>query len=174
MACDGSRTAIAAKPLPPALADGLDGRGRARDGSRPDDRAFMKEEDRQRFDALRAETSGVHDIPVEFPNNLVLDGNLPRYGGHILYDPEDGKCPLDLNDWEIDVLRTEMARKRTVGFYRIPINFQPSVFSIPYTMPDGRRALRPDILFFVRDSHDVIARPSSTRMATSWATRFPS
>lgn len=26
-------------------------------------------------------------------------------------------------------------------------------------MPDGRRALRPDFLFFVRDSHDVI-RPS--------------
>ncbi|MCH4053297.1 MAG: DEAD/DEAH box helicase family protein [Atopobiaceae bacterium] len=123
------------------------------------DRAFMKEEDRQRFDALRAETSGVHDIPVEFPSNLVLDGNLPRYDGHILYDPEDGKCPLDLNDWEIDVLRTEMARKRTIGFYRIPNNFQPSVFSIPYTMPDGRRALRPDFLFFVRDSHDVI-RPS--------------
>ena len=123
------------------------------------DRAFMKEEDRQRFDALRAETSGVHDVPVEFPSNLVLDGNLPRYAGHILYDPADGKCPLDLNDWETDVLRTEMARTRTVGFYRIPNNYQPSVFSIPYTMPDGRRALRPDFLFFVRDSHGVI-RPS--------------
>ncbi|MBQ3267136.1 MAG: DEAD/DEAH box helicase family protein, partial [Atopobiaceae bacterium] len=123
------------------------------------DRAFMKEEDRQRFDALRAETSGVHDIPVEFPSNLVLDGNLPRYAGHILYDPADGKCPLDLNDWETDVLRTEMARKRTVGFYRIPNNFQPSVFSIPYTMPDGRRALRPDFLFFVHDNQGAI-RPS--------------
>lgn len=52
-----------------------------------------------------------------------------------------------------------MARKRTVAFYRIPNNFQPSVFSIPYTMPDGRRSLRPDFIFFVRDTHGVI-RPS--------------
>ena len=35
MACGGCWIAAAAKPLPPALADGLDGRGRARDGSRP-------------------------------------------------------------------------------------------------------------------------------------------
>ena len=33
------RIPTATEPLPPALADGLDGRGRARDGSRPDDRA---------------------------------------------------------------------------------------------------------------------------------------
>ena len=123
------------------------------------ERPFMSEEKRQRFDELRAETSGVHDIPVEFPSNLVMDGNLPRYEGHILYDPADGKCPLDLNDWEKDVLRTEMGRSRTVGFYRIPNNFQPSVFSIPYTMPDGRRSLRPDFLFFVRDNEGTI-RPS--------------
>ena len=122
------------------------------------ERAYLSEEERQHFDTLRQLTSGIRDSEVDFPTNLIADGNLPRYARHILYDPADGLAPLALNNWEIDVLRTEMARERTVAFYRIPNNYQPSVFSIPYAMPDGRRSLRPDFIFFVRK--DGVIRPA--------------
>lgn len=147
------------KEIVGALEDWADKKRAAYFDKHATDRPFMKEDDRQRFDALRAEISGIHDVPVDFPTNLVANGDCTRYDRHILYDPTDGKAPLDLKSWEEDVLRTEMARHRTVAFYRIPNNFQPSVFSIPYTMPDGHRALRPDFLFFVRDAEGAI-RPS--------------
>ena len=57
------------------------------------------------------------------------------------------------------VVKAELARPRTVAFYRNPSNNSPQVFSIPYTMPSGRMSLRPDFIFFIRDEDGVI-RPS--------------
>lgn len=40
-----------------------------------------------------------------------------------------------------------------------PKNNSPQVFSIPYKMSDGCRALRPDFIFFTRDAEGVV-RPA--------------
>lgn len=122
------------------------------------DRDFLKEEHRQRYDELERETAGKRITHLQWPSSSVTSRSLKKYPKHILQQ-EDGLCPLDLNDFEQFVLETELERPRTIAFYRNPSNFSPQVFSIPYTMPDGRKALHPDFIFFVRDEDNVI-RPA--------------
>lgn len=122
------------------------------------DRDFLKEEYRQRYDELERETAGKRITHLQWPSSFVTSRSLKKYPKHILQQ-EDGLCPLDLNDFEQFVVETELDRPRTIAFYRNPSNFSPQVFSIPYTAPDGKKALHPDFIFFVRDEDNDI-RPA--------------
>ena len=119
------------------------------------DRDWMSEADRQRFDRLAEETEGRRTTHVEWPTGFVASASWPKFPHHILQG-EDGLCPLDLNHAERLVVQAEFLRPRTLAFYRNPSNNSPQVFSIPYTAPGGRVSLRPDFIFFDRDSEGKV------------------
>ena len=57
-------------------------------------------------------------------------------------------------------MNTELAKARTIAFYRNPSgSMSAKAFSIPYMSSVGRKALHPDFIFFVRDEQGDI-RPS--------------
>lgn len=123
------------------------------------DRDYMSEENRQKYDQLEGETSGKRVKHVEWPTGgSVVSAKWPAFPKHIVQD-KNGMCHLDVSPFEEYVARKELARPYTVAFYRNPSNNSPQVFSIPYTMPNGRVSLRPDFIFFTRDDSGKI-RPA--------------
>ncbi|WP_419044611.1 DEAD/DEAH box helicase [Enorma massiliensis] len=119
---------------------------------------FLSERYKQRYRDLEGETDGRLVTKIQWPSEGYIEDADESYPKHIV-QREDGLCPLSLNDDEKAVVKRELARERTVAFYRNPSNMSPQVFSIPYTAPDGRKAVHPDFIFFVRDEDGVI-RPS--------------
>ena len=119
------------------------------------DRDSLHEEDKHRYDELERETGGRRVVHLAWPTSQPASLQWRKYPKHILQD-KDGLCPLDLNEAEQYVIERELARERTVAFYRNPSNNSPQVFSIPYVMPSGRMSLRPDFIFFVRDENGEI------------------
>lgn len=120
------------------------------------ERDHMSEENRQRFDQLEGETSGRRVKHAEWPTGgSVVSAKWPSFPKHIVQD-KNGMCHLDVSPFEEYVARKELARPYTVAFYRNPSNNSPQVFSIPYTMPNGRVSLRPDFIFFTHDNAGVI------------------
>ena len=119
---------------------------------------FLSEKNKQRYRELESETDGKLVTKIQWPSAGYIEDADESYPKHIV-QREDGLCPLDLNDDEKTIVKRELARERTVAFYRNPSNMSPQVFSIPYMAPDGRKAVHPDFIFFVRDEDGVI-RPS--------------
>ena len=119
---------------------------------------FLSERYKQRFRDLESETDGRLVTKIQWPSASYIEDADECYPKHIV-QREDGLCPLNLNEDEKAVVKRELARDRTVAFYRNPSNKSPQVFSIPYTAPDGRKTVHPDFLFFVRDEGGTI-RPS--------------
>lgn len=72
---------------------------------------------------------------------------LPRFEKHVLCD-EEGLFPVDLNNWEKTVLRTELDRNEYIAWYRNPD--RPSQDSLGITYQDGNeiKIVRPDFIFF--------------------------
>jgi type III restriction enzyme len=60
-----------------------------------------------------------------------LGGLLPTFEGHI-YSDANGKFPADLNDWEAEVVITEISRPSFVAWYRNPQRATPNSLRIPY------------------------------------------
>lgn len=78
---------------------------------------------------------------------------LPRFEKHLLCD-EEGLFPVDLNNnWEANILRTEVKRNGNVAWYRNP--GRPSQDSLGVTYEDDNeiKIVRPDFIFFA-DSDD--------------------
>lgn len=112
-----------------------------------------------RYDELARETEGKRLTKIEWPTSTSTSDNFAKYPRHIV-QKEDGLCPLDLNPAEDYIVRNELAKNRTVAFYRNPSgSMSAKAFSIPYSSSVGRMALHPDFLFFVKDSDGAI-RPS--------------
>ena len=119
---------------------------------------MLREQDRQRYRELESETASRLTTELAWPDVVNIPNKGKRYPRHIIQD-EDGLCPLDLNDYEDAVVKRELARDRTVAFYRNPSNNSPQVFSFPYSAANGIQSCRPDFIFFVRDADGDI-RPS--------------
>lgn len=112
-----------------------------------------------RYDELARETEGKRLTKIEWPTSTSTSDNFAKYPRHIV-QKEDGLCPLDLKPVEDFIVRNELAKSRTVAFYRNPSgSMSAKAFSIPYSSSVGRMALHPDFLFFVKDSDGAI-RPS--------------
>ena len=81
---------------------------------------------------------------------------LDRRGRHLLVD-EEGLFPIGkLNQDEVVVLDTELARDATIAWYRNPTGGRDSM-SIAYQDRHGDwRTLRPDFLFFVNTTAGVL------------------
>lgn len=132
---------------------------------------------REEYEQLERESAGHRLTHLAWPTATKVAGVGKAWPRHIV-QRDDGLYPLKLNVAERHVLETELDRPYTVAFYRNPSNNSTYSFSIPYNASNGRQALRPDFIFFVRDGDGVI-RPSivdphgdfsPTRSASSAAT----
>ncbi len=77
---------------------------------------------------------------------------------HLMSD-EDGNFPLGkLNDWEIDVVRNEIARTGRLGWYRNPPRATADSIAIAYRDNVGNwRTMHPDFVFFHESDSEVKA-----------------
>lgn len=117
---------------------------------------FLSDAAKQRYDELARETEGKRLTRIEWPTSLITSDLFAKYPRHIV-QKEDGLCPLDLNDMEQVIVNTELAKARTIAFYRNPSgSMSAKAFSIPYMSSVGRKALHPDFIFFVRDAEGSI------------------
>lgn len=120
---------------------------------------YLSDAAKQRYDELARETEGKRLTKIEWPTSTSTSDDFDKYPRHIV-QKEDGLCPLDLKPAEKFVVKNELAKERTVAFYRNPSgSMSAKAFSIPYMSSIGRKALHPDFLFFVKDA-DGIIKPS--------------
>jgi type III restriction enzyme len=87
------------------------------------------------------------------------DGNetaLPTYENHLLSD-EHGLFPGEMNDWEAEVLTSEMQRPGFVAWYRNPSRSSQDSLGVAYTDGMQIRIVRPDFIFFAKQADDTIA-----------------
>lgn len=83
--------------------------------------------------------------------------DLPRYAGHVFADGE-GMFPLELNDWERQVVQAELARPGFVCWYRNPGSATPASLRIAYQTDAGEWAsLQPDFIVISRRSDGSLA-----------------
>lgn len=72
---------------------------------------------------------------------------LPTYKHHLLCD-DKGLYPVELNDWEKAVLKTETQRDGFKFWYRNPDRPSQDSLGIAYEDSDEIRIVRPDFIFF--------------------------
>lgn len=89
------------------------------------------------------------------------DGQIGRaelVGKHLMSDA-DGMCPIgSLNEWERDVVRRELARPDSVGWYRNPPRQSVDSVGVSYRDEMGNwRSMHPDFIFFNRINGEVRA-----------------
>ena len=72
---------------------------------------------------------------------------LPRFEKHLLCG-EDGLFPEDFNTWEGEVVKAELARAGTVGWYRNPSRASQDSLGVIYADGDEAKIVRPDFVFF--------------------------
>lgn len=79
---------------------------------------------------------------------------LPTLGLHLMAD-DHGQYPVDLNDWEREVIASEMTHAGFKGWYRNPSRATKESLAIAYKDPSSNdwKALRPDFIFFA-EQHD--------------------
>jgi len=81
---------------------------------------------------------------------------LPRYPHHLLCD-DDGSFPAELNEWEREVLNTEMSRPGFLGWYRNPSRASQDSLGVAYSDDKQVRIVRPDFLFFSEQADGSVA-----------------
>ncbi|MBU1305070.1 MAG: type III restriction endonuclease subunit R, partial [Alphaproteobacteria bacterium] len=74
---------------------------------------------------------------------------LPQFERHLLCDNQ-GMIPVELNLWEGDVVRAELAREGTVAWYRNPSRASQDSLGIIYEDGGESKILRPDFVFFIQ------------------------
>lgn len=120
---------------------------------------YLNDAAKQRYDELARETEGKRLTKIEWPTATSTSDDYDKYPRHIV-QKEDGLCPLNLEPAEKFVVNNELAKERTVAFYRNPSgSMSAKAFSIPYMSSIGRKALHPDFLFFVKNADGAI-KPS--------------
>lgn len=83
--------------------------------------------------------------------------DLPTFAGH-LYADAQGMYPADLNDWETQVVTTEIGRSSFVAWYRNPARPAPNALRIAYQDDTGRWvSLQVDFLIVSRRDDGSLA-----------------
>lgn len=81
---------------------------------------------------------------------------LPHYPQHLLCD-DDGNFPEDFNFWEGEVVKAELARAGTVGWYRNPSRASQDSLGVIYEEGGSPKIVRPDFVFFARLPDGTVA-----------------
>lgn len=118
---------------------------------------------RDAYRKVQEQTSAPEAITVELRANEKAatkngDGEALRtFEGHI-YSDADGKFPTHLNDWEEEVVTTEIARRSFVAWYRNPPRATPNSLRIPYKDEAGKwSSLQIDFLIVSRRDDGTLA-----------------
>lgn len=83
--------------------------------------------------------------------------HLERFERHLLCD-EDGMFPDAFNSsWEPAVLRAELQKEDSIGWYRNPPRASQDSLGVVYEEAGENRIVRPDFIFFVRMEDGSIA-----------------
>jgi type III restriction enzyme len=81
---------------------------------------------------------------------------------------------VNLTGGEADVLKSEVAKKTLVGWYRNPTGGSAAV-GVPYTQSGLARTMYPDFLFFHQVDNEIVVdlvdphRPSQADTGSKWA-----
>jgi hypothetical protein len=137
-------------------------------------------EDRQAtYNDIRAQTRTPEHQDTKLPELLQEEtrdpeGNVyesrPR---HLLAD-EAGNHPLgSLNDWERQVVDTELGRPSVIAWYRNPSHATEYALRVPYKVGDVWKSLQPDFIFISRNNDETLAAsivdPHSPHLADALA-----
>lgn len=117
---------------------------------------------RDAFTRVREQTTSPEVVTVDLRLNeraATKDRNgddLPTYPGH-LYADASGIFPIELNDWEQQVIRAEVDRPGFVAWYRNPGSATPASLRIAYQDDEGDWAsLQPDFIVVSRRSDGTL------------------
>lgn len=80
---------------------------------------------------------------------------IATFERHLLADA-DGRYPMETNDWEDAVLRRELGRRNSLGWYRNPSRSSHDSLAIAYQDGDRWRTLRPDFVFFTEGAQGAV------------------
>jgi type III restriction enzyme len=112
---------------------------------------------------VQEQTPAPEAITVELRANekaATKSGNgeaLPTFEGHI-YSDDAGKFPAQLNEWEQEVVTTEIHRHSFVAWYRNPQRATPNSLRIPYQDETGKWAsLQIDFIIVSRRDDGTLA-----------------
>jgi type III restriction enzyme len=97
---------------------------------------------------------------------------LPRYEKHLLSD-ENGTFPDDFNEWERDVLSTELSRSDVVAWYRNPSRASQDSLGILYQDGGQDKIVRPDFVFFATRADGLIVPDIVDPHGTQFADAIP-
>lgn len=108
------------------------------------------------FTRVREQTSSPETVTLQLRDNERASTkdregeDLPRYPGHLFADAE-GQFPVDLNDWERQVVEAEIARPGFVAWYRNPGSATPASLRIAY-LNDAEewQSVQPDFIVVSR------------------------
>ena len=84
-----------------------------------------------------------------FPRHSMIRSRrrIMRFERHLLCG-EDGLFPEDFNPWEGEVVKAELARVVTVGWYHNPSRASQDSLGVIYADGDEAKIVRPDFVFF--------------------------
>ncbi|HZI19382.1 MAG TPA: DEAD/DEAH box helicase family protein [Pyrinomonadaceae bacterium] len=82
--------------------------------------------------------------------------DIPTYKQHLLCD-EEGFYPVELGDWEKQVLSAELRRSGFRFWYRNPNRPSQDSLGIAYIEGDDTKVIRPDFIFFAEDDGEIVA-----------------
>lgn len=121
--------------------------------------ATLKDERQDTYSQIREMSSDPLPVEIISPHMWLQmttareKGNevdLPRYERHLLCD-ENRLFPQDFTStWEPAVLKAELTRSDSIGWYRNPARAGQDSLGIIYEDANENRILRPDFIFFVR------------------------
>jgi type III restriction enzyme len=100
---------------------------------------------RDQYRKVQEQTAAPEAVTIELRANekaATKNGkgdDLPTFGGHLFADAV-GQYPADLNDWETQVVATEVERPSFVAWYRNPSRATPNALRIAYLDDAGRWA----------------------------------
>lgn len=97
---------------------------------------------------------------------------LPTYEHHLLCD-EDGLFPAEMNEWEREVLTTEMQRRGFLAWYRNPSRSSQDSLGVAYTDNNRVKIVRPDFIFFAMQSDGAIAADIVDPHGTQFSDALP-
>ena len=126
----------------------------------------LSDERQETYRQLKSWSTDPEDIDLAKPTSWMeattareVDGSetpLPTYEHHLLCN-ENGLFPAEMNEWESNVLKTEMQRQGFQAWYRNPSRSSQDSLGIAYTDNSKVRIVRPDFIFFTTQPDGTIA-----------------
>lgn len=127
---------------------------------------------RAQFYNIWQQSKAPEQVALILPSQITAAGSDKTEKKHLFANR--GVYPVHLTGWEADVLKSEIAKKTLVGWYRNPTGGSAAV-AVPYTQSQIARTMYPDFLFFHKVDGETVVdlvdphRPSEADTGPKWA-----